>query len=144
MKVCPECKAEVNDESAVCQFCGCPFPEPQKNEASVEKAAEYIEPQKPAYESTVKPTETKSVNWSFVLKVSLWVLAGIILIMAFYSAGKISDGAAGIGDIRSVGGETMEEVYYLYLGHIYAGLANVVRMLGIFFASILAWCGYKA
>lgn len=64
--------------------------------------------------------------------------------MGFYSAGRIADGAAGIGDIRSVGGETMEEVYYLYLGHIYAGLANVVRMSGIFFASILAWCGYKA
>ena len=69
------------------------------------------------------------------------MLALITVIMSFMAASNISNGGYQIMQIKSVGGQTLEEAYYQQLGGIYSGYAMFVRTCGIFFASVLAGIG---
>lgn len=146
MKKCPECNKEVNDHNLVCPFCGYPFNENQKKlykeirDNNTTQNNPMPEKNNNVY---VQNTKAKGTDWNKVLKIGLWVIAGLIFIMSITAASSISKGGISIGEIRSVGGETMEEAYYEYLGFIYVGMAAVVRMMGLFFASVLGWLGYK-
>lgn len=71
------------------------------------------------------------------------VLAAIVFALFFVAANRLSEGGAEMMKIQSVGGRTLEEAYYLQLGSVYAGYAHIARGMGIFFASVLVWLGFR-
>lgn len=65
------------------------------------------------------------------------VLPVVILILSIIAAYLIFIGGNRIGEIRSVGGRTMEESYYQYLGLVYKGWSLFVLITGIFFSVMI-------
>lgn len=78
-----------------------------------------------------------------VLSMFCFIAAAVILILCFVSASNISGGGYNISQIESVGGRTLEEAYYHDLGKVYYGMSVMVYSVGIFFASILIYLGWK-
>ena len=66
-----------------------------------------------------------------------------VLVLSFIAANKISGSGSQIIQIRSTGGNTVNEVYYREMGSIYIGLAMFIRACGIFFFSVLVSLGLK-
>ena len=65
------------------------------------------------------------------------VLPAVILILSIIAAYLIFMGGANIGEIRSVGGRTLEESYYKHLGLVYKGWSLFVLTTGIFFSAMI-------
>ena len=131
---CPKCGKETADSSMTCPFCGFDFStvasDVNKSESEVSKNPTELQEQ------------TKQVKKVFNTKLLIFcVLALITIIMSFMAASNISDGGYQIMQIKSVGGQTLEEAYYQQLGSIYSGYAMFVRACGIFFASVLVGIG---
>ena len=82
-------------------------------------------------------------KWALIKKIAIIAFAVFVLISFERAGSLIARGGANIGDIRSVGGKTMEEAYYLELGTIYKGYALAVRTFGRVTAAVLAWMGIK-
>ena len=137
---CPKCGKEIADNSMTCPFCGFDFStvdsDINKSESEVSFASEIPQDQ------TKLQAQSKQVKRVFNAKLLVFcVLALIIVIMSFMAASNISNGGYQIMQIKSVGGQTLEEAYYQQLGSIYSGYAMFVRACGIFFASVLVGFG---
>ena len=137
---CPKCGKETADSSMTCPFCGFDFStvDSDTNGSQSEVGLESKIPQSHAESQE----QTKQVKKVFNTKMlAFCVLALITITMSFMAASNISDGGYQIMQIKSVGGQTLEEAYYQQLGSIYSGYAMFVRACGIFFASVLVGIG---
>ena len=137
---CPKCGKEIADGENVCPNCGFDFStvDSDTNGSQTEVGLDSEIPYNPT-ESQAKNEQGKRV---FNTKLLIFcVLALITIIMSFMAASNISDGGYQIMQIKSVGGQTLEEAYYQQLGSVYAGYAMFVRTCGIFFASVLVGFG---
>lgn len=77
----------------------------------------------------------------FVKKYLHIILAIVIVVMFFISAGEMSDHAYEMETLRSVGGTSVAEAYYQEHGGVIDGEAIAVRGLGIALASIVLYVG---
>ena len=73
----------------------------------------------------------------------LTVIAIVVLILFLNAANTIAYRGYEITQIESVGGQTLDEAYYLQIGNMYAGFAVAIRAFGIFCAAVLVALGYK-
>ncbi len=132
---CPKCGAKIEEGGDICPNCGLDinaFDQPSIPESTSTIAT-------PASNSeSVENGENKVIKWVY------FGLAAVVLFMFFIAAKNIVSGGNEIMQIQSVGGKTLEEAYYAELGSIYAGYAMISRALGIFFASVLVWFGFKS
>lgn len=135
---CPKCGAKVDDGTVICPNCGLDF-------SSVNSSSETPSAGNPSVGAAAQQVPaTKNVTLDYsIIRFVYFGLAAIVLIMFFMAASKIISGGNEIMQIQSVGGKTLEEAYYFELGSIYAGYAMISRALGIFFSSVLVWCGLK-
>ena len=133
---CPKCGTENNNKTGVCEGCGYVYAKPE------DKAPERIINIDGVREriSSIDASALKKKG----LALALWIVAISVLIISFVAAGNIASGGARIAQIRSVGGQTLEEAYYQNLGIIYAGYAAIVRAIGLFMASVLAYLGIRS
>lgn len=131
---CPKCGSEAEDGTNTCLNCGLKF-----DSIYQEKTNKVLSDNV----SQRNNVTTGVVIQNLIFKIIFWGLAVVVLVMFFMAASSISKGGTEIMQIRSVGGETLEEAYYEQLGNIYSGLAMVSRALGIFFASVLVRLGFK-
>lgn len=76
-------------------------------------------------------------------KIMGYTLAVIVFLFTFYAAHSISEAGTAISQIKSVGGQTMEEAYYFELGGVYAGFAHMARATGVFFSSVIVLISNK-
>lgn len=77
------------------------------------------------------------------MKIVGYTLAVIVFLFTFYAAHSISEAGTAISEIKSVGGQTLEEAYYFELGGIYSGFANMARATGVFFSSVIVLISNK-
>ncbi|MCI1966566.1 MAG: zinc-ribbon domain-containing protein [Oscillospiraceae bacterium] len=137
---CPKCGKEIVNGEKVCPNCGLDFSTVDSDTKGAQSEVS-LKSENP-YDQT--ELMTKNEQWKKVFNAKLLifcVLALITIIMSFMAASNISDGGYQIMQIKSVGGQTLEEAYYQQLGSIYAGYAIFVRTCGIFFASVLVGLG---
>lgn len=132
---CPKCGTSSEENASICSNCGLEFSTIDIGSLSPETETTQIS------EIPVPLSEKKSSH--LVKKIIFCGLAAIVLIMFLIAAARISDGGMSIMQIQSVGGETLEEAYYAELGEIYSGFALISSAIGIFFASVLVWLGFK-
>lgn len=133
---CPKCGTAFEDGSLKCEKCGYEIvnaPEP----------VDHSEPPVPNSAPLDEKKSKASLKRFSVPQIVLFVMAALILIISLYAAGRVVSGGMSISSIESVGGRTLEEAYYQALGTVYAGYAAAIRAMGFFFASVLAYLGYK-
>lgn len=128
---CPKCGVQISGDTTLCSNCGCDISDVQssafstKNVISNEAQLLGDKPKKP------------------LIRTVLFILAALVLVLSLYSAHCVVTGGLNIASIQSVGGKTLEEAYYQYLGIVYAGYASMIRTTGLFFSAILAYIGIK-
>ena len=132
---CPKCGIENANEVETCTSCGYVFS--AANEASTE--TENVNTV-----NTVQLPKTENLSKKKILGIAMWIIALLVLILAFVAASNIIKGGVEISSIQSVGGKTLEEAYYQELGTVYKGYAGIVRAFGIFMASVLAYFGFNS
>ena len=133
---CPKCGTAFEDGSLKCEKCGY----------EIVNAPEPVDHSEPPVPNSAPLDEKKpkaSLKRFSVPQIVLFVMAALILIISLYAAGRVVSGGMSIGSIESVGGRTLAEAYYQDLGTVYAGYAAAIRAMGFFFASVLAYLGYK-
>lgn len=145
---CPKCGTQVDDSEKVCSNCGFNFEGIELSETADNKA-DTVSTRIPGTGSTsiISPTSnttSKKDSSNSMLSIVLYIIAAVVLILSFVAASSISKGGNQIMQIESVGGETLEEAYYQYLGDVYTGFAMLSRTMGIFFATILFYLGIKS
>lgn len=156
---CPKCGNEIKDNSTVCDKCNFNIKTNQQLEdikyiekenqntmnTNIDKNEQLSELKKiDNHPLAVEKLHKSSDNKMNIVKAILFSLIAIfILVMSFIAARQIAQGGLKIMDIQSVGGKTLEEAYYSSLGDVYQGYATVVRIIGMFFASVLVWLGLK-
>jgi predicted nucleic acid-binding Zn ribbon protein len=135
---CPKCGKEIMDEEKVCPNCGFDFSTVDSDGSQSQVRLESEIP----HNQVESQEQDKQVKRVFNTKLLIFcVLALIIISLSFMAANNISDGGYQIMQIKSVGGQTLEEAYYQQLGSIYSGYAMFIRACGIFFASVLVGLG---
>lgn len=157
---CPKCGTQLG-ESKTCPNCGFVVPDvpvqQPSNPAPVAQpvnsvptaqyqapAQQYSAPAQQYSAPSVSAQPAKKSTPGLTLSsIIMYGVALIVVIMAFMAAQRISEAGLAISSIESVGGKTLEEAYYQYSGPFYQGIAIIVRATGIFFASVLAFLGYK-
>ena len=136
LMICPKCGANVTDEYKICPQCGLELTKANANTDGVQTdVGSNMPPLLPPIQNQGNSTNIKLIIFC--------TIALIIFIMSFVAANNISDGGNQIMQIKSVGGQTLEEAYYGKLGNIYSGYAMFIRVCGIFFSSILVNAGLK-
>lgn len=128
---CPKCGAQMPEETQICSNCGCDISGMQQPSPSEEVLA------MDEVQSVKLERKKPSISITF------FVLAAIVFFMSLYSAHCVAAGGLDIASIQSVGGKTLEEAYYQYLGTVYAGYAAMIRTTGLFFSAILVYIGIK-
>lgn len=131
---CPKCGTPFEEGSKLCTKCGYEILEETITEN------ENIESQQ--LQPITASISSKKYKIS-VFSIIFFILAATVLIMSMYAAHCVISGGLDIGSIESVGGTTLEEAYYQYLGTVFAGYAAIIRATGIFFASVLTYFGIK-
>lgn len=114
---CPKCKGDLTSSDKECA-------------SSVNKMT-------PEPSTNTKSTSVHASGCNNNSKTMVYSVVVIIFLLSFYAAHSISEAGTAISQIRSVGGSTMEEIYYLELGGIYEGFANMARAAGVFFCSLI-------
>lgn len=136
-KNCEKCGKELQDAAVFCPACGA-------NANGVNMAGQG-QPTANVYNGAqYYPTNSKLSNMSVNKKLAFafWGIAIVVLLLSLVAAGSILSGGSEIADIRSVGGQTLDEAYYQELGSVYAGYAGIVSAMGIFMSSILGFLGF--
>lgn len=139
---CPKCGAALTDESPKCERCGYERTDPPAGKDPVPTAPELTQALSSAGSKAQKILAF--FRNSPLLRLVFFALALLVLILSLHAAHCVATGGAYIASIESVGGKTLEEAYYQYLGTVYAGYAAMIRAAGLFFASVLAYIGRKA
>lgn len=140
---CPKCGAALAEESRKCERCGYERTDPPAGNDPAPAAPELTQ----ALSSAGSKAQEKLLAFfrnSPLLRLVFFALALLVLILSFHAAHCVATGGTYIASIESVGGKTLAEAYYQYLGTVYAGYAAMIRATGIFFASVLAHIGRKA
>lgn len=133
---CPKCGTAFADGTRKCENCGYELLE----ETSKERNDLNQQPKEDRIENPIAKSYTPK---KLSINIIFYVLAALVLIISLYAAHCVISGGMEIGSIESVGGQTLEEAYYQSLGTVFAGYAAMIRATGIFFASILAYIGFK-
>ena len=133
---CPKCGTAFADGTRKCENCGYELLE----ETSKERNDLNQQPKEDRIENPIVKSYTPK---KLSINIIFYVLATLVLIISLYAAHCVISGGMEIGSIESVGGQTLEEAYYQSLGTVFAGYAAMIRATGIFFASILAYIGFK-
>lgn len=143
---CPKCGADNKDTQDFCENCGYSFakePEPETflfNEPVV-VSKEIISEVKlrPVIKqkSAAKPSPEKIGAYC------LWGVAILVLMLSVIGAICIFYGGSEIADIRTVGGNTIEEVYLRRIQPVYNGFGFLALALGAFLSSLLAFFGFQ-
>lgn len=129
---CEKCGNEIKEGEKFCAKCGNNLEQEEiKKESTTEKAKDYVQ----------KNIENKQPIQ--IVKLVLYILAIVIVIMTFSSAGTIAEASNDMQNLRSVSGETIAEAYYQYYGTFLEGLATMVRALGITCGIIVGYIGRK-
>ena len=129
---CEKCGNEIKEGEKFCAKCGNNLEQEEiKKESTTEKAKEYVQ----------KNVENKQPIQ--IVKLVLYILAIVIVIMAFSSAGTIGEASNDMQNLRSVSGDTVAEAYYQYYGTFLEGLATMIRALGITCGIIIGYIGRK-
>lgn len=137
---CPKCGKKIMDEEKICPNCGFDF-NTIDTDTSNSQSKTSLESKIPQNQEEPKKPKEQVKNIFSIKLLAFCVLSLIIIILSFMAANNISDGGYQIMQIKSVGGQTLEEAYYQQLGSIYSGYAMFVRVCGIFFASVLVGIG---
>ena len=123
---------EIKEGEKFCAKCGNNLEQEEiKKENTTEKATDYVQ----------KNVENKQPMQ--IVKLVLYILAIVIVVMAFSSAGTIAEASNDMQNLRSVSGETVAEAYYQYYGTFLEGLATMIRALGITCGIIVGYIGRK-
>ena len=129
---CEKCGNEIKEGEKFCAKCGNNLEQEEiKKESTTEKAKDYVQ----------KNVENKQPMQ--IVKLVLYILAIVIVVMAFSSAGTIAEASNDMQNLRSVSGETVAEAYYQYYGTFLEGLATMIRALGITCGIIVGYIGRK-
>lgn len=129
---CEKCGNEIKEGEKFCAKCGNNLEQEEiKKESTTEKAKDYVQ----------KNVENKQPMQ--IVKLVLYILAIVIVVMAFSSAGTIAEASNDMQNLRSVSGDTVAEAYYQYYGTFLEGLATMVRALGITCGIIVGYIGRK-
>ncbi len=129
---CEKCGNEIKEGEKFCAKCGNNLEQEEiKKENTTEKATDYVQ----------KNVENKQPMQ--IVKLVLYILAIVIVVMAFSSAGTIAEASNDMQNLRSVSGETVAEAYYQYYGTFLEGLATMIRALGITCGIIVGYIGRK-
>lgn len=136
--VCPNCGAEIKDEYKVCPNCGYDFLNKKTGADSHTGNPNTEIPPVPSIPMVQKKESSYDIK-----SIVFCVVAFVVFIMSLIAANSISDAGNQISQIKSVGGQTLEEAYYNQLGNLYSGYAMFVRTCGIFFTGILVHIGLK-
>lgn len=129
---CNKCGNEIKEGEKFCAKCGNNLEQEEiKKENTTEKATDYVQ----------KNVENKQPMQ--IVKLVLYILAIVIVVMAFSSAGTIAEASNDMQNLRSVSGETVAEAYYQYYGTFLEGLATMIRALGITCGIIVGYIGRK-
>ena len=129
---CEKCGNEIKEGEKFCAKCGNNLEQEEiKKENTTEKATDYVQ----------KNVENKQPMQ--IVKLVLYILAIVIVVMAFSSAGTIAEASNDMQNLRSVSGETVAEAYYQYYGTFLEGLATMIRVLGITCGIIVGYIGRK-
>lgn len=136
---CPKCGTENTNGNGICQSCGFAF----QNEV-LSQAPDSTPNQDVPQTLQIPIPKIESISKKKFLGIAMWIVAVLVIILAFSAASSISSGGIDISCIRSVGGKTLDEAYYHNLGAIYKGYAGIIRAFGIFMASILAYFGFNS
>ena len=141
---CPNCGTRIPENETICPHCyyndatGRVENPPNRGYESMttsqEKEKENPVPE--VSEINSKPTASKENLFStnpkptivnkaaYALAIVFWIAAAGFLISNFIMTSTIMSGAEAIASISSVGGKTLEEAYYYWLGsNIYPGMA---------------------
>lgn len=130
---CPRCGKPLKERENVCSNCGLNF-----------------ETQDPAEENPYSGVPARRSAWQEIGDLSgkidirllcFGILAACVFVLSFWAAGRISDAAGQILQIRTSDGHTVNEVYYREVAGVYQGLALFFRACGVFFAAVLAEFG---
>lgn len=129
---CEKCGNEIKEGEKFCAKCGNNLEQEEiKKENTTEKATDYVQ----------KNVENKQPMQ--IVKLVLYILAIVIVVMAFSSAGTIAEASNDMQNLRTVSGETVAEAYYQYYGTFLEGLATMIRALGITCGIIVGYIGRK-
>ena len=132
---CEKCGNELKEGEKFCAKCGASFEQENKKENVTENT---VERTKNYIEKNVKNNQSIQL-----VKLILYILAIVIVIMAFSGAGEIGKASENMLTLRSVGGGTVAEAYYQYYGRFLKGLATMVRALGLTCGIIVGYIGRK-
>ncbi len=134
---CAKCGAILPENEQVCPQC-------QFDNSSLQKPAQAPFQVDQTLSVHQEPLEHSQWDIAHIIRLCIYcLLALVVLILSFVAAGKISEAGLEIMQIESVGGKTLDEAYYYRLGELYSGYALFARSIGIFFASVLAWLGFR-
>ena len=128
---CPKCGAQMPEETQLCSNCGCDI-------SNIQQA---VPSEKVLTMDGVQSVELE--RKSSPIRTIFFILATIVFALSLYSAHCVAAGGLDIASIQSVGGKTLEDAYYQYLGTVYAGYASMIRTTGLFFSAILIYIGMK-
>lgn len=136
--ICPHCGASIEEEYKICPNCGYDVASQKSATNGFASPREMDMPEAPS-----TPVAAKGTIFQSKKTVVFLILAVIVFIMSLVAGNQISNAASQIGQIRSVGGQTLEEAYYVQLNNLYSGYAVFVRTCGVFFAGIFIYFGWK-
>ncbi len=144
---CSKCGNELKDKEEFCGKCGN---KAELKERSLEKhikcklcgkniKEENYQKYNGYCNNCYENKDRKPNKWLIIIKIVLYIIAIIVVIMAFDGADKIGIASNEMKNLRSIGGETVAEAYYQYYGTFLSGLESVIRALGITLGVVIAY-----
>lgn len=127
---CSKCEAAVAEDGRFCEKCGTPVDRQTVDEQQAPSAIPNAQESRQDYQystqkirSIFNPRIHNYEKIQIVIVLSLGLLAVIILFSSGYS----------MSGIKSVGGKTMEELFYRYMGRSLMGVAAFVLAGTVYF-----------
>lgn len=152
MVYCRKCGEQLEDQAKFCGKCGTTIA--PETDSFVDSQAEIKEHEKNGLSQDTKNqnAEEKKPEVLIIndnqdsggLRTPLICGAIGVAILTIIAFVYIILGSNEIKDIRSVGGQTMEEAYYAEIGKVYTGLGYFVLLVGGSLTYILSWMASKS
>lgn len=124
---CEKCGAKLVEGEFMCSICGYDFRDTNVTETEI-------------------VIEDNSFLDKIINKLDLiyFIIAIVVFVLFLMAASNVSSAGEAISEIRSVGGETLEEAYYQSSYGLYSGISMALFATGITLSSILVWFGIKS